>query len=106
MPVFSRTRVDEQEIAARVAELERRFAPDVVRVRYKVKNDSSGDPAIYFRVLLTDEASGPGRLGQMVNDVRRVIRTEIDPLNNWDLLSYVRFRNQSEQAEMRDAEWE
>ncbi len=33
------------------------LAPDVVRIRLNIAQDWSGDPAIYFRVILSDEAS-------------------------------------------------
>ena len=34
----------------------RELAPDVVRIRMNVTRDWTDDPAIYFRVILSDEA--------------------------------------------------
>jgi hypothetical protein len=51
--------VDEQ-----VHEIAKSFPGEVVRIRYSVGHDWSGDPAIFFRVLLSDTASrrrGSGR---------------------------------------------
>ncbi|MBM3737370.1 MAG: hypothetical protein FJW39_16435 [Acidobacteria bacterium] len=99
-------KVDEKAVAATVAELERRFAPDVVRIRYTLKNDWSGDPAIYFRVLLTDDAAREERLYTVAGAIRKVIWWEVDTLKNWDVMSYISFRSVSEQKQMRDAEWD
>jgi hypothetical protein len=35
---------------------ERNLAPDVIRTRYEIDEDWSGQWAIFFRIVLTDEA--------------------------------------------------
>ena len=40
-----------------INEVERCLAPDVVRIRYDIGEDWSGQWAIFFRVVLTDEAA-------------------------------------------------
>ena len=94
--------VSEKKIAKAVAALEKRFAPDVVRIRYSLMNDWSGDPAIYFRLLMTDDAA---RHGEVARRWRQVIHGEVDPLNNWGLIPYTRYRSVSEQDELRDPAW-
>lgn len=106
MLTYALPRVDEKEVAARVAELERKFAPDVVRIRYTIQNDYSGDPAIYFRVLLTDEASRPPGLYKLTRKIDDTIWDEVDSLNRWGRFPYVWYRSVSEQADLREAIWE
>ena len=80
------------------------LAPDVVRIRFDISSDWSGDPAIYFRVLLADEASRRDRLAEVTTKVSSQIFDELD-LANSDLIPYFNFRSESEQAEMQDEAW-
>lgn len=57
------------------------LAPDVVRIRYSIKNDWSGDEAVYLRVLLSDQASTPRRLRKVAGRVEALISEKVDPLN-------------------------
>ena len=47
----------QSEIQAAINEVERNLAPDVVRIRYDIGEDWSGQWAIFFRIVLTDEAA-------------------------------------------------
>ena len=81
------------------------LAPDVVRIRVNVAQDWSDDPAIYFRVILSDEASRRDRLA----DVAGLVRTKLfDELRLAELehLPYFRFRSRSEQDKLQDPAWD
>lgn len=80
-------------------------ADEVVRVRYSLGEDWSGDAAIYFRIVLTDEASREERLGDVTHGIRQTIDGELQPYQNWGLLPYFSFRSASEQAVRHEAEW-
>ena len=88
-----------------VDHIARELAPDVVRIRLRLGEDWSNDPAIYFRIILSDEASQPGRLSEVVRTVRGKLN---DSFNLWesDRIPYLRFRSQSEQEKIREASWE
>ena len=49
--------LNEKKIVSALKRATRALAPDVVRIRYSLGEDWTGDPSIFFRVLLTDEAS-------------------------------------------------
>jgi hypothetical protein len=55
---------------AQVDRIARDLAPDVVRIRLNISQDWSNDPAIYFRVILSDEASRGDRLADVAARVR------------------------------------
>jgi hypothetical protein len=80
-------------------------AEEVVRVRYSLGEDWSGDPAIYFRIVLTDEASREERLGDVAQRIEEKIDREVQPYQNWGLLPYFSFRSASEQAGRHEPEW-
>jgi hypothetical protein len=96
------TTLPTQEQVDRIA---RDLAPDVVHIRMRVGHDWSEHPAIYFRVILSDEASRRDRLGDVTELVREKVSNELgfDALEHFP---YFRFRSQSEQAKLHDPAWE
>ena len=96
------TTLPTQEQVDRIA---RDLAPDVVHIRMDVGHDWSDHPAIYFRVVLSEEASRRDRLREITQRVRGKVRNELgfDALEHYP---YFRFRSQSEQAQLRDPAWE
>lgn len=92
------------EIARRVASVEREMAPDVVRIRHNIGSDWSGDDAIFFRIVLSDRASGDDRLPGVSDRVSSRLSDELN-LDDTGLLPYFSFRSESEQALLNDEAW-
>ena len=96
--------VKESEIADAVMEAERELAPHVVRIRYNVGENWTGDPAVFFRVLLSDRASrpkGPRNIARRVE-----AKLEDDPrVVGPGLFAYFNYRSESEQAKLKDKAW-
>ena len=105
MPIAPNMFVHQTEIAAAVELAEQELAPDVVRIRFNLGEDWSGDPAVFFRVVLSDDASRMGRLREMGRRVQRVLAERARP-EELGLLAYFNYRNVSEQAEMKEPSWE
>ena len=78
------------------------YPPGVVNLRYSVADDWSGDPAIFFWITLSDEASRRGVLSQNSQCIRDFITQRLDPIGQWGQIPYFSFRSQSEQAKLRD----
>jgi hypothetical protein len=91
------------EINAAISEIVGQLAPDVVHIRYEVGRDWSGDDAIFFRVVLSDEASRL-RLRAVTSEVVRKLEEKVD-FSSLGLLAYHNFRSASEQAAMREEAW-
>ncbi len=81
------------------------LAPDVVRIRMREDLDWSDHDALYFYVILSDEASRPPKLHQVAALVREKIDTELG-LGNRNFLAYPRFRSESEQLELKEKLWD
>ncbi len=96
--------VKEAEIDRRVKAVARKLAPDVVRIRYHIGSDWTGDSSIFFRILLSDAASREERLADVTGRVRSRLLEELRPAE-WGLLPYFDFRSQSEQAVLREEAW-
>lgn len=91
------------EINAAVSEVVGLLAPDVVHIRYDIARDWSGDWAIFFRVLLSDEASKT-RLREVTTQVVRRLAERLD-FPSIGLFPYHNFRSVSEQAALREETW-
>jgi len=77
--------------------------PGVEKWNYTFEDDWSGDPAIFFWVIVNDEASKPQNLRQ----VRAAFMAQIIDLpGEWGLIPYFNFRSRSEQAKLKDEVYE
>jgi hypothetical protein len=98
--------VNQAQLAQGVADAIRGLSPqEVVRVAYTIGNDSTEDPSIFFRIVLTDAASREERLADVTGRVASSLFNSIRPVENWGLTPYFSFRSFSEQQMRNDPEW-
>jgi hypothetical protein len=60
---------------------------------------------MYFRDILSDEASRPNRLASITGTVKSKLINSLG-LSESDRIPYYRFRSQSEQARIGEAAWD
>ena len=94
----------QSQIKAAIDAVERQLAPDVVHIRYEIGQDWSGQWAIFFKVLLSDEASIDGKLREIAPKVVWMVSERLD-LPGLGLFPHFDFRSQSEQTELNEAAW-
>jgi hypothetical protein len=93
-------------IQDQIKEVEQKLGDDIIHIRYSFGTNWNGYPAIYFRTLLPDAvADNDDRLGDVGRRVRRELAERWNLLD-WDRTPYFNFRSQSEQAELKDPEWD
>ncbi|HXB70438.1 MAG TPA: hypothetical protein VNY05_19470 [Candidatus Acidoferrales bacterium] len=85
---------------AAVARAAQRLTPHVVGIIPTLGNDWSGEPAVFFMVILADAASRRDQLLNITNQVSQAIVQQVQPLEQWGVLPYFNFRSQSEQAKL------
>ncbi|MGC2659977.1 MAG: hypothetical protein WA324_18620 [Bryobacteraceae bacterium] len=106
MPV---PRVQDEHLIQRLAHglrnVERSLHPDVVRIRWSVGEDWSGDSAIFFRVVLSDAASRRDDLAEFTGGIGGRIFADLR-LAELEYIPYFNFRSDSEQKRLKDAEWD
>src|SRR5258707_42344 len=92
------------QINAAVAEVVNELSPSVRYMRYDIGQDWSGQWAVFFRVLLSDDAVRD-RLGEVVT---RVISRTSDRLDipSLGLFPHFDFRSETEQAKLHEPAWE
>jgi hypothetical protein len=91
------------QINAAIAAVVEQLSPWVRHIRYDIALDWSGQWAIFFRVLLSDEASSR-RLREITTQVVWRMSERLD-LPNLGLFPYFDFRSESEQAALNEPEW-
>ena len=91
-----------REVDQAVAKLSKK---EVVRVRYSVGVDSTGELAIFFRIVLTDAASKADVLADVTGRISATLFDELRPYENWGVIPYFNFRSKSEQDKRNEPEW-
>ena len=96
--------VNQAELEGAVAEAATLLDPREVReVRFTLGTDSSGEPSIFFGILLTPYASHNLRLANVTGKVSTALFEHLQPYNHWGLQPYFNFT--SDQAHFRNPGW-
>lgn len=98
--IRKRTQLDQA-----IEKIKETLGPDVVRLRYNLGEDWTGDSAIFFHIVISDEASRRDRLLTSTQQIQETIVRQLEPLEEWDVLPYFSYRNQSEFAALQDKAW-
>lgn len=93
----------QSEIQAAIKEVERSLAPDVVHIRYEIGKDWSGEWAIFFRIILADDAA-KRRLGDVADKAVWGLERQLD-YPGMGVYTYHNFRSVSEQAVLQEPAW-
>jgi hypothetical protein len=96
--IIPRAHAQKAEFAAAVARVEQQLHPNVVRIYHTFGNDWTGEASVFFMVVLSDAASRREQLLNVTNGVSNAIVQQVEPLEQWGVLPYFKFRSQSEQA--------
>jgi hypothetical protein len=92
--------VQQTQFEAAIAGAARGLGPDVVSVIPTLGEDWTGEPAVFFMVILADSATRRDRLGKITNEISQALVDQVQPLEQWGVLPYFNFRSQSEQAKL------
>ena len=95
---------EKPKINSAVADVCRRLAPDVKRIVFNFASDWSGDDAVYFRILISDDAAEK-RLRETMKKTVSMLESSLD-LWRAGFFVYYNVRSESEQAALRDKSWE
>jgi hypothetical protein len=96
-----------QDFAQRVEAVAKKFPEEVVRIRYSFSRDWDGDPAIYFRVVLTDKARQEYLLSQLTGLIGGALVKDLALYEEYSgYIPYFYYRAKSEEDKLQDPEWE
>jgi hypothetical protein len=106
MPIAPSGFVNQRQLETAIRKAAHALAHDVVRMRYVLKDDSTGSEAIFFRILLTDRASRPDHLYETTERISEKILEIVQPRERFGIEAHFNYRSESEQATLREAAWE
>ena len=92
----------DSQINAAITDVYRQLQ-DVRKIRFERRSDWSGEDAIYFRILISDDAAKT-RLHETMKRVEATLESILDPVAI-GLHVYYRVRSESEQAVLQDKSW-
>ena len=102
---IARAFVHQTQLDVAINELKPTLGPDVVRLKYTLGEDWSGDPAIFFRIVLSDRASRRDQLLLATSQIENTITQRLEPLEQWGVLPYFSYRSEAEQAMRQEETW-
>ena len=102
---IARAFVQQTQLDEAVGNLKPALGSDVVTLRYTLGQDWSGEPAIFFRVVLSERASQRDQLWSSTNQIENAIMQGLQPLEEWGVLPYFSFRSMAEQAALQEEAW-
>lgn len=91
------------EIQAAIDVVEKSLEPDVVRIRYEIGQDWSGQWAVFFRIVLSDDAA-KRRLRDVATKVVWGLARQLD-FPSMGVFPYHNFRSVSEQSMLQEPAW-
>lgn len=95
--------VSDSLISAVITDVRRQLR-DVKRIRFDRREDWSGDDAVYFRILISDDAART-RLRETMAKTVNMLESGLN-LETLGFHFYYNVRSESEQAALRDQSWE
>ena len=93
---------DAGEVSAAVLYVEAALKPDVVRIRWDYGEDWNGNDALFFRVVLSDDAASAHRLREVLPPLWRSLGGHALGTGRF---GYVNVRSESECQKLNDPEW-
>lgn len=97
-------RLLDAEITSAVSKL-REQCPEVVDVGYSMRENWMGDPSLFFRVVLADEATGEDTIADTARRIETALIDELLPIENWGLFPYFNYRRHSDHQRRNEPEW-
>ncbi len=94
--------VNQTEMANAVQAAAKLLGSEVVRLRHTIGTDTSGDPAIFFRIVLADWAVDEDTLADVTGKIANTIVDDLRPYERWGLVPYFSYRSDSEQSTERE----
>jgi hypothetical protein len=97
--------VNQAQLRDLIAEARQQLGPEVEHVAYSLGPDSTGEPSLFFRILLSDAYIREDTIADLTGRIATALFDAIRPIEDWGLRPYFNFRSKSEQDHRRDPAW-
>ncbi len=106
MPIVPTGFIHQGHLDATITSTIGSLGPEVAHVAYRLGPDSTGEPSIFFRILLSDPYIREDTIVDLTRRIETMLSDTVRPIENWGLRPYFNFRSKSEQERRRDPDWE
>lgn len=97
--------IHQADLAAQIERAKSKLGSEVVRVAYRIREDSTDAASIFFRITMLDWALEENNIVDTTGRVATILFDEVRPLDNWGLRLYFNFRSYSDQQKRPDPGW-
>ena len=104
MAIVAAGLVHQGQLDAEIKTAIRKLGPEAAQVSYGLGADSTGEPSVFFRIVLTDAAAKEEALADVTGRITTLLFDELLPMK-WGLHAYFNFRSYSEYQSRNDPEW-
>jgi hypothetical protein len=87
--------VHQGQLDAIVKEAAALLGPEVRQLTFSIGPDSTDEPSIFFRILLSDVAVREETIVDVTRRIAEVLRATVRPLEDWGLRPYFNYRTES-----------
>jgi hypothetical protein len=87
--------VHQGQLDAIVKEAAELLGPEVRQLTYSIGPDSTDEPSIFFRIMLSDAAVRDDTIVDVTRRIGEVLRATVRPLEDWNLRPYFNYRTAS-----------
>jgi hypothetical protein len=97
-----------KDFAQRVDDVAKKFPGEVVRIRHSFSRDWDGDPAIYFRIVFTDDSVKHYPLVELTHRIQDALINDLALFTSEYsvYIPYFNYRTKTDQDGLKDPEWE
>ena len=88
--------VHQAQLDADIERAIKKIGPEAVHVSYRLDTDSTGEPSIFFRIVLAEGATGEDQLPEVTGRIAATLFDEIHPYENWGLIPYINYGSEAE----------
>ena len=81
------------------------YGPDVVRIRFRLGEDWTGDPAIFFNLVVTGDSVKTRRYFELTREIRNRLQ-DMFGFPETGYMAFTGVRGESEQANIKDPAWD
>jgi hypothetical protein len=97
--------VNQAQLGDIIAQAAKNLGREVAHVAYGLGPDSTGEPSLFFRILLADAYIREDTIADLKSRIAAALFDAIQPIENWGLRPYFDFRSRSEQDRRPDPHW-
>ena len=105
MPYLPVGSINQSALQETVDKAKSALGPEVWHVAYRIGEDNTGTPSIFFRITMQNFAMTETAISDSTGLVATALFDQIRPLENWGLRPYFNFRSVSEEQKRPDPDW-